>query len=128
LEWEDPLWFQFTRLTKVELKGSQLEAIPACIISLSGLEYLDVSHNPLRGLPEGPYLSGLHSLVARHCDITVFPLKAISLGTALQTLNLNGNDFAWTEEAREAVKHIAKVHSKRRSSFYADCRWDWDLP
>jgi hypothetical protein len=132
-EWEDPLWFHFSRLTKLELRAElelscEMQAIPACVVSLSGLYYLDVSHNPLHGLPEGPYLSGLHSLVARHCGITAFPLEAISLATALQSLNLNGNDFAWTEEAREAVKHIAEMHSEPRSSFYSDCRWDWDLP
>ncbi len=126
-EWKDPLWFPFTSLSKLELKGCRLQAIPACVISLSALEYLDVSHNPLRVLPKGPYLSGLQSLVARHCDMTVFPLKAISLATSLQTLNLNGNNLAWTEKAREVVKNIAEVHVRSRH-WDMECQWDWELP
>jgi hypothetical protein len=129
-EWEDSLWSHFTRLTKLELKGCDLQGIPACVTSLSGLEYLDVSHNPLRELPEGSYLSGLLCLVARHCDIRAFPLNAISLATSLQSLNLNWNNFEWTEEAREVVKNIAELHFKQQRSLHWgwDCRGDWDLP
>jgi hypothetical protein len=109
LEWEEPFSRHLTGLTYMGLCRCSLRAIPPCVASLLTLKYLNVSCNPLHDLPVAPYLSCLSTLVAAHCEMTAFPLEAISRATALTRLRLLGNNIEWTEEANEAVKHIKTV-------------------
>jgi hypothetical protein len=103
---QQPFWIQLTNLVLVVLAGCRLQAIPACITSMSTLKGLDVSRNHLTGLPVGPYLSCLRRLWAPWCKISVFPLEAISKATALRELDLRGKGFEWTEEALATTKNM----------------------
>jgi Leucine-rich repeat (LRR) protein len=93
----------------MQLLDCSLQAIPPCVASLSTLKFLNVSGNSLHALPVAPYLSCLETLWAADCEITAFPLEAISRATALTQLHIYGNHFEWTDEANEAVKEIEDV-------------------
>jgi hypothetical protein len=85
-EWQVPFSCHLTGLTSVQLADFFLQAIPPCVASLSTLKYLNVSGNSLHELPVAPYLSCLDTLRAAYCEITAFPLEAVSRATALEIL------------------------------------------
>jgi Leucine-rich repeat (LRR) protein len=113
--------FLVITLRRLILSNNNLSSLPLAIGSLTNLEYLDISHNPLiiknghddySCFPrEFRHLRNLQTLILADCTLKHIPV-AVWHTVSLQTLDLNRNKVGYI------VSDIGKLkNTKNRLSF-----------
>ena len=98
---------------KLDLSSRGLTCIPAAVSLLSGVEVLDMSHNPIESYPEDLHkLKQLKELHLQNCKLTEFGPGLAEL-PSLEELDLSRNPIKTLPQDLSNLKHLKKLSLKK---------------